>query len=357
MNPKIQAQIEAHAQAIAALLHEQALATVPEQLTTLEGIEGTVRSLVLQYVSPEIAPFFIAKESGTRAGHPRAVKSIVGELKLTSQQAQYFEVKAYSQWSPYLEKCCLELSGNSSYEQSARQIKLLTGMKVSRGTQQRLVQRYEFSSGQVSHPVQALSLDGGKVRLRTELGEPCQWRDYKAVNLNGEWVGAYFRDNERLVDKVNQQTLEVPVFTLGDGHDGIWNILKKISNRVEILDWYHLMENLEKVGGSQQRLDRVKELLWKGQVKEANRKFEDWEHERVDRFKGYVEKHQHRIVNYEYYQAEEIPIGSGQVESTVGRGARVKLSGAQWKEENVPQVLRHRCACLNGVFTTLRLDE
>ena len=57
MNPKIQAHIEGHAQAIAALLHEQALATVPEQLTTLEGIEGPVRSLVLQYVSPEIALF------------------------------------------------------------------------------------------------------------------------------------------------------------------------------------------------------------------------------------------------------------------------------------------------------------
>ncbi len=138
---------------------------------------------------------------------------------------------------------------------------------------------------------------------------------------------------------------------------GIGNILGKISNRVEILDWYHLMENLEKVGGSQQRLDRVKELLWKGQVKEALRKFEDWEHERVDRLKGYVEKHQHRIVNYGYYQAEKIPIGSGQVESTVGRGARVKLSGAQWKEENVPQVLRHRCACLNGVFTALTMSN
>jgi hypothetical protein len=28
-------------------------------------------------------------------------------------------------------------------------------------------------------------INGGKVRLRTEeKGEPCQWRDYKAVNLN-----------------------------------------------------------------------------------------------------------------------------------------------------------------------------
>ncbi|MEM6446092.1 MAG: ISKra4 family transposase, partial [Cyanobacteria bacterium P01_D01_bin.123] len=29
-------------------------------------------------------------------------------------------------------------------------------------------------------------------------------------------------------------------------------------------------------------------------------------------------------------------------------GRRIKISGAQWKAENVPQVLKHRCAYLNG---------
>jgi hypothetical protein len=29
-------------------------------------------------------------------------------------------------------------------------------------------------------------------------------------------------------------------------------------------------------------------------------------------------------------------------------GRRVKISGAQWAKENVPQVLRHRTAYLNG---------
>ncbi|MGJ3244451.1 MAG: ISKra4 family transposase, partial [Elainellaceae cyanobacterium] len=31
-------------------------------------------------------------------------------------------------------------------------------------------------------------------------------------------------------------------------------------------------------------------------------------------------------------------------------GRRVKISGAQWNEKNVPQVLAHRCAYLNGLI-------
>ncbi|MBU6230238.1 MAG: ISKra4 family transposase, partial [Cyanobacteria bacterium REEB459] len=41
------------------------------------------------------------------------------------------------------------------------------------------------------------------------------------------------------------------------------------------------------------------------------------------------------------------------VESTIKQiGRRVKISGAQWKEDNVPQVLRQRCAYLNGRFSS-----
>jgi hypothetical protein len=53
--------------------------------------------------------------------------------------------------------------------------------------------------------------------------------------------------------------------------------------------------------------------------------------------------------HYQYYQEEEISsIASGAVESTVKQiDRRLKISGAQWKAENVPQVLKHRCAYLN----------
>lgn len=274
---------------------------------------------------------------------------------MSEKQARKLELKPYSQWSPYLEKCCLLLSANESYERAAEDIEVLTGVAVSHSTQQRLVHRQVFDVSQVKQTVEEMSIDGGKVRLRTPLGEACQWRDYKVVNLQEQSVAAFFQDNLSLVNWVNVQPLAELLIGLGDGHDGIWNIYEQIGNplqRQEILDWYHLVENLGKVGGSQQRLDAAEACLWRGDVDGAIAQFNDWQHERVTTFIAYLNKHRHRIVNYGYYQAEGISIGSGAVESTVKQfDQRMKLSGAQWKKDNVPQVLRQRSAYLNGQFS------
>lgn len=275
---------------------------------------------------------------------------------MSEKQAQILEVKAYTRWSPYLEQCCLLVSANESYERTAEDIEVLTGVKVSHSTQQRLVHRQLFELPQVEESVEEMSVDGGKVRLRTPQGQPSQWRDYKAVNLHESCVAAFFQDNEQLVNWVNVQLLSDPLTCIGDGHDGIWNIYTQIgtqTQRREILDWYHLVENLGKVGGSVQRLDAVEACLWQGDVERAIAHFEDWQHERVTTFVGYLNKHRQRIVNYGYYQAEGISIGSGAIESTVKQiGRRIKISGAQWDKDNVPQVLKQRCAYLNGQFST-----
>jgi len=54
MDADKKAQIQAHAEAIAALLDEE---TDPEQVKTLAGIEQAVRGHVLEHVSPEIGNF------------------------------------------------------------------------------------------------------------------------------------------------------------------------------------------------------------------------------------------------------------------------------------------------------------
>lgn len=276
-------------------------------------------------------------------------------MRVSEKQAQILEVKAYTRWSPYLEQCCLLLSANESYERAAEDIEVLTGIKVSHGTQQRLVHRQSFELPQVEQAVDEISVDGGKVRLRTSKGQPSEWRDYKGVNLHERCVGAFFQDNESLVNWVNVQPLSDPLTCLGDGHDGIWNIYQQIgtsTQKREILDWYHLVENLGKVGGSQQRIDAVEACLWQGDVKGAIELFNDWQHQRVSTFIAYLNKHRHRIVNYSYYQAEGISIGSGMIESTLKQiGRRIKISGAQWEKDNVPQVLKQRSAYLNGQFS------
>jgi hypothetical protein len=80
---------------------------------------------------------------------------------------------------------------------------------------------------------------------------------------------ANLHHNAQLIDWVNAQPLAQPVTCLGDGHDGVWNIVHQIATapeRREILDWYPLKENLHKVGGSIKRLKQAEALLWIGQV-------------------------------------------------------------------------------------------
>lgn len=90
------------------------------------------------------------------------------------------------------------------------------------------------------------------------------------------------------------------------------------------------MENLGKVGGSNQRLDRVEALLWKGDVDGAIQQFSDWKHDHVDRFVNYLNQHRERIVNYDYYHCEGVSIGSGAIESTIKQiGRRIKISGSR----------------------------
>jgi hemoglobin-like flavoprotein len=56
MDADKKAQIQAHAQAIAALLYEE---TDPEQVKTLVGIEQVVRKHMLEHVSPEVGNFLL----------------------------------------------------------------------------------------------------------------------------------------------------------------------------------------------------------------------------------------------------------------------------------------------------------
>ena len=156
-----------------------------------------------------------------------------------------------------------------SYQSAESEIEALTGMKVSHSTQQRLVLRQEFPLPSAKEAVTEVSVDGGKVRLRGTKGEGSYWRDYKAVRLQSLYYAAFFQDNLSLIDYVNSQPLSTPLVCLGDGHDGIWNLVAEFGTpdkRLEILDWYHLRENLYKVGGSLKRLQQAESVLWQGQV-------------------------------------------------------------------------------------------
>jgi hypothetical protein len=245
------------------------------------------------------------------------------------------------------------LSACESFQDAEADIAALTGITVGHSTQQRLVGRQSFELPEVKQGVSEVSIDGGKVRLRDLKEAESPWRDYKAVRLEGLYYGAFYQDNWGLLDYVNMQRLILPLVCLGDGHDGVWNLFDQIataSARCEILDWYHLKENLYKVGGSLKRLAAAEALLWQGRVEAAQALFADCRRKQARNFEAYLTKHRTRIVNYAYYQAEQLcSIGSGAVEAAVKQiGRRLQISGARWNIASVNPMLNLRCAYLNG---------
>ena len=270
-----------------------------------------------------------------------------------SAQAEALGVKTSSRISPHLELCCLRLSGVLSYEKAQEEIAVQTGRRVSQKTHQRLVHRQSFGELEIEEAVTQLSLDGGMIRLSTPKGETCEWREYKALNLTQLQQGmAWFKDNDALLAWTNDLPLAELVDCLGDGHDGVWRLYEHVGQnwqRHEVLDWFHLIENLYKLPESEARLATMEGLLWQGKLDETLAALKDCESDESRRFQGYLQRHRGRIPNYAYYQAEGLPIGSGDIESFIKQiSARVKISGAAWNAEHVPQVLAHRCAYLNG---------
>jgi hypothetical protein len=245
------------------------------------------------------------------------------------------------------------LSANESYQNAEQDMLLLMGLKVGHSTLQRKVQKVDNLLPDVKQGLSEIAIDGGKIRLRGKAGEGSEWKEYKTARLQGIYYGAFFQDSESLINWVNSQRLTNPLYCLGDGQAGIWNIIAEIGDekqRIEILDWYHLMENLHKVEGKKYQLEQIKAYLWMGQTREAIKYLYDQKLGGSYQFCNYLIKHIKRIPNYHYYSWQSIcSVGSGAVESAVKQiGHRVKITGAQWKKETVSNILQLRCAYLNG---------
>lgn len=111
-----------------------------------------------------------------------------------------------------LEKCCLRISALESYQNAEAELEALSGIKVGHTMLHRLVQRQQFVLPDAKQPTTEISIDGGKVRLRSEeKGQQSYWRDYKAVRLQGIYYGAFFQDNQSLIDWVNASIADNPL--------------------------------------------------------------------------------------------------------------------------------------------------
>lgn len=136
-------------------------------------------------------------------------------LPISKQQATKLGVRSYSRLSPLLQKCCLRLSANESYQNAEQEILALTGVKVSHSTLQRRVLDQEYGLPDAKQAICEVSIDGGKVRLRGGVGEKSYWRDYQAVRLQGIYYKAFFQDNLWLTDWINTRASDQPTHVFG----------------------------------------------------------------------------------------------------------------------------------------------
>ena len=239
-----------------------------------------------------------------------------------------------------------------AYQQAETDVAMLTGVRVSAKTQERMVKRATLPEAVSHERVTEMALDGGMVRVRTPKGEPSEWRQYHAIRLNRNQMGmAWFKSPSSLLTWVTTLPIDSLLYALGDGHCGIWSLFEQMAVPGivdEILDWFHLKENLYKVEASARQLEDIADTLWEGQVSTAKRMLEEIATDSAQRFRGYLTRHTGRIPNYRYYQLEGLPIGSGPVESLVKQiDARLQIAGAQWDTQSLPQILKLRCAYLN----------
>lgn len=241
-----------------------------------------------------------------------------------------------------------------------------------------------------------ISIDGGRIRIRKYKGQKNEagthhkfatpWKEPKLfvitiIDEEGKTerrelpiYDATFGEEEMfklLGEYLKALNIEEvrEVQLIADGALWIWNKAKKMlielgveeEKIVETLDYYHAVEHLseliellpkKKVGDKKSLFQELKELLWKGKVKEMLEKVGEKIKQVTKKMKteiGYFEKNQERI-NYEKMREQNWLCGSGIIESGVRRmiNLRFKSASSFWKQENLDGLIFLRCALLSG---------
>lgn len=166
-----------------------------------------------------------------------------------------------------------------------------------------------------------------------------------------------------------QADLAEEVVFVADGAAWIWKLVDfYFPEAVQIVDWYHAEEYLEKLaaaawGGdliaASEWLETVRTDLWEGRVTpviSACREFETHPEAQEEARKAisYYTNNQARM-DYAAFRAEGYMIGSGTVESGCKQivSYRLKRAGARWSEEGASLTAKARAAYLSDQWDQL----
>jgi hypothetical protein len=201
-------------------------------------------------------------------------------------------------------------------------------------------------------PLEQPEPDGIRIRLVKHSYRAGFWeaKDFAGV----QWAEAERRGVE----------LAKRLTSVNDGAEWIWAIvLLCYPLAVQIVDWWHAVERLWKVGNlvfgqgtdaAQSWVKRRKDDLWQGRAKaviaalEALQPKSEEAKDEVRLLGQYLRTHGDRM-RYQEFRGLGEPVGSGTVESACKNvvGTRLKRGGMRWKVDRAEGVLALRCALLS----------
>lgn len=124
-------------------------------------------------------PFFCRKPDKNNKGEKANPKKLCWKSKNNKKAREKLGIEAYTRHSPLLEKCCLLLSANESYQNAEEDMLLLTGLKIGHSTHHRKVQKIENMLPDIKQKLSEIAIDGGTIRLRGEKGKKVNGKSIK----------------------------------------------------------------------------------------------------------------------------------------------------------------------------------
>jgi hypothetical protein len=250
-------------------------------------------------------------------------------------------------------------------------------------------------------PIMVLAIDGAHVPTRPEEAKGTRpgRKKHRARRAawKGQWQEAkgfrwYLVDGERIVHIASWHQIQthkelaealrvckahglipedmVRLCVIADGARWIWEFVKELfPDAVEVLDFYHASEHLNKVALEQFPNDPERQQHWAESatarllMNEGQSVIWGLQHlkphsaqaaSEIAKVIDYLKKHLDRIA-YQSFRKGGYPIGSGGIESSNKFicHVRLKRSGAWWYVAKANDILALRCAKYNGTFDRL----
>ena len=187
----------------------------------------------------------------------------------------------------------------------------------------------------------------GKERVTTEMGM-LEKKDgsYRTI-VAGEGINRVELYRTEVIEEYGEEAQQLPVVAITDGARNLKKEVKEVFGEGvrHLLDWYHLeakvYQLMTQAAPNKEVKEKVQELiiseLWRGESKKAIKHLEEMEARNLvkrDELKGYLEKNQDYIINYEKRKEAKKVIGSGRMEkqNDVIVASRQKRKGMSWSK-------------------------